>query len=409
MNNSKKKNNFIRKINVKLILIISLILFVSLYIIYHFFLVFSDNIKTETAVKFIAGNEITSSGVVVRDEIVINKDISNLNFINYFVKDGEKISKDSVIASSYESVEDINKEHIIKNIDIEIETIKSSEVNDTGSNLIDGLLKQFEQMQMEVQKNLNNYDISNIYNLRLDMLKTLNKKDIIIGKNAQFDDRIFQLNSYKEDILLNMNKKTTSITSDTSGFFKSKIDGYEDILTPESIPTLNDSNILKYLDDENINHEQKKIGKIILNSKWNYVCLVDKINIDKLNVNKSVNVQFSSLGNKYVPMNIDYIDDNYDGNIKLILSSDIISENILSLRKEKAKISFGDEKGIKIPRVALRVDQGESFVYTYDGNIVSSKKIKIIYEGNDFILSDIVDDKSFVQVYDDIVVRGNIN
>lgn len=409
MNNSKKKNNFIRKINVKLILIISLILFVSLYIIYHFFLVFSDNIKTETAVKFIAGNEITSSGVVVRDEIVINKDISNLNFINYFVKDGEKISKDSVIASSYESVEDINKEHIIKNIDIEIETIKSSEVNDTGSNLIDGLLKQFEQMQMEVQKNLNNHDISNIYNLRLDMLKTLNKKDIIIGKNAQFDDRIFQLNSYKEDILLNMNKKTTSITSDTSGFFKSKIDGYEDILTPESIPTLNDSNILKYLDDENINHEQKKIGKIILNSKWNYVCLVDKINIDKLNVNKSVNVQFSSLGNKYVPMNIDYIDDNYDGNIKLILSSDIISENILSLRKEKAKISFGDEKGIKIPRVALRVDQGESFVYTYDGNIVSSKKIKIIYEGNDFILSDIVDDKSFVQVYDDIVVRGNIN
>ncbi|MDK2802170.1 MAG: hypothetical protein KFW09_02205 [Oscillospiraceae bacterium] len=390
-------------------MIISLILFVSLYIIYHFFLIFSDNLKTETAVKFTAGNEITSSGVVVREEVIIDKDISNLNFINYFVKDGEKISKDSVIASSYESVEDINKEHIIKNINIEIETIKSSEVNDTGSNLIDGLLKQFEHMQMEVQKNINNYDIFNIYNLRLDMLKTLNKKDIIVGKNSQFNDRIIQLNTYKEEILSNMNKQSTPITSDTSGFFKSKIDGYEEIFTKESIKDLNDSNLLKYLKDEQNIPEQKKIGKIILNSKWNYVCLVDKSYIDKLSINKSVNVQFSSLGNKYISMNIDEIDDSYDDSIRLILSSDIISENILSLRKESAKISFGDKKGIKIPRIALRVDQGESFVYTYNGNIVSPKKIKIIYEEEGFILSDLVGDKSFVQVYDDIVVRGNIN
>lgn len=409
MNNPEKKKIFISKINVKLILIISLILFVSLYIIYHFFLIFSDNLKTETAVKFTAGNEITSSGVVVREEVIIDKDISNLNFINYFVKDGEKISKDSVIASSYESVEDINKEHIIKNINIEIETIKSSEVNDTGSNLIDGLLKQFEHMQMEVQKNINNYDIFNIYNLRLDMLKTLNKKDIIVGKNSQFNDRIIQLNTYKEEILSNMNKQSTPITSDTSGFFKSKIDGYEEIFTKESIKDLNDSNLLKYLKDEQNIPEQKKIGKIILNSKWNYVCLVDKSYIDKLSINKSVNVQFSSLGNKYISMNIDEIDDSYDDSIRLILSSDIISENILSLRKESAKISFGDKKGIKIPRIALRVDQGESFVYTYNGNIVSPKKIKIIYEEEGFILSDLVGDKSFVQVYDDIVVRGNIN
>ncbi len=82
---------------------------------------------------------------------------------------------------------------------------------------------------------------------------------------------------------------------------------------------------------------------------------------------------------------------------------------------------MGDFRGLKVPREAIRFekrnttdengeDAGEvSFkgVYILKGEQVEFKKIDVIYEGSDYVLSKIhEDDPGYLSLYDDIITEG---
>ena len=82
---------------------------------------------------------------------------------------------------------------------------------------------------------------------------------------------------------------------------------------------------------------------------------------------------------------------------------------------------MGDFRGLKVPREAIRFDKqkvvdengktsGEvslKGVYILKGEQIEFKKIDVIYEGSDYVLSKIhEDDSSYLALYDDIMTEG---
>ena len=82
----------------------------------------------------------------------------------------------------------------------------------------------------------------------------------------------------------------------------------------------------------------------------------------------------------------------------------------------------GEHNGLKVPREAIRFadvkttytdengNEAEKTltskgVYIRKGEQILFKKIKVVYEGSDYILSEVNDDPEYLALYDDIMIE----
>ena len=89
----------------------------------------------------------------------------------------------------------------------------------------------------------------------------------------------------------------------------------------------------------------------------------------------------------------------------VVLDCDRVDQTLVDSRVLSAKLIFDEYQGIKVPRSALRFQGNEKGVYVILGKDVSFKKIKVIYEGDDFVLSENTSDEDYLLLYDQILLE----
>ena len=77
------------------------------------------------------------------------------------------------------------------------------------------------------------------------------------------------------------------------------------------------------------------------------------------------------------------------------------------LRNEDIKIKFTNYRGIRVDKSALRLIDGVLGVYIKFGSLVKFRKVDIIYETEDYIISSATEGSgSVLSLYDEIIVQG---
>jgi hypothetical protein len=89
----------------------------------------------------------------------------------------------------------------------------------------------------------------------------------------------------------------------------------------------------------------------------------------------------------------------------VVLNCDILDENLVSSRTLSAKLIFDEYQGIKVPRSAIRFNGDEKGVYVILGKDITFKKINVIYEGDDYVLSENTSDEDCLLLYDQILLE----
>lgn len=69
-------------------------------------------------------------------------------------------------------------------------------------------------------------------------------------------------------------------------------------------------------------------------------------------------------------------------------------------------IVFENFKGIKVSREAIRFKDGQKGVYVILGNETTFKKIDVIYEGSDYVVSKYTADEDYLLLYDQILLEA---
>ena len=104
---------------------------------------------------------------------------------------------------------------------------------------------------------------------------------------------------------------------------------------------------------------------------------------------------------------IDSVKDAGDGQSIVILSCDSLDAALVSERVQRIELVFDDYTGLKVPREAIRFnDKKEKGVYVILGQDVQFKKIDIIYEGDDYVLSKNTSNEDYLLLYDQILLEA---
>ena len=239
-------------------------------------------------------------------------------------------------------------------------------------------------------------------------------REIIMGTAADFSKKIesvkAQMKKYSDS------QKYSAVTAEKAGFFSTAADGYEQSYSYKNALSLNPDGIETLLEAEAEKIPDNVRGRLVSNYNW-YICFVlptDTAKSDDLEVGDSYSVMLPIGGmNSEINVKIAALNANGD-KTAVVCSSNTVDMNLLNMRTGEAKFVTEKYTGYKIPKSAVRSlnDDGKAYengVYVLTGNIVKFKKVNIVFENDEFIISSnpVTDGKEnteYVALYDKVIV-----
>lgn len=391
-----------------LVLILSIFMLVTVF--HQFVQVFEDDYTTETATVYSSAEKVTFNGVYVRNETIVSGGKNGV--LSYPSSDGSKVAKDSVVAYVYRSANDIYINQQIENLKNEVEILKKEQSPGTTvvaqpefiSSLID---EKYRTITTLAARN----DLSSLRSESNDFQMLTGIYQIVIGEETDYNDRIEQLEKQIKLLEAKQNNPIDIITVPNSGYFISYVDGYEEILSTDKLSSITADDIKEVIKNDGYNAakvSKKAVGKIVDDYEWDLVGIVNPKDAS-FNPGKEVKVKLSSTPDLLTAKITDVIETDDPEECVIVLSCEKLNFNLVQYRTERVEIILDDFNGIKVPREAVRFNKNnEKGVYVLLGQRIAFKKVDVIYECDEYLLSAITSDTGYISVYEDIILSGEI-
>lgn len=389
-------------------------------------ILFPQNVY-ETALPITISDTVEADGVLLFDETYL----SGSGNLGYLVSDGERVSAGTAIAEIYSDANQAVLRQQLTQLTEQIDLLQRSQ--NTAATQLDGLLKERSGALYDMLDALDTADYSNVDSSANEYLLAQNKLWITTGDATSFTDQIAALAQQAQTVQAQLGNPT-QITAPQTGYFvrassSGRLNaGAEDILaqSPEQLKAYLDSNPEMPLDG--------CAGKIVAGFTWRYAGVCTAKEAEKLlgqdgkPLRSTVEISFPGRTDNALQATVTSVTVDADNDIaSFVLTCNSINGDVLCLNHARARISIGENTGLRVPAAAvhyLKEDgteaetQGENYipgVYVKYGNIARFCKIDPVDADHPLITDEdyiLVLPKgtdgsvSQVRLYDEIIVSG---
>ncbi len=412
----RPENNFVSKLLRNIVLVLFLVIFIS--VIYNFRNRESD---TVSAIMASATSSAEFKGVFIRDEQVIT--YSGNGVLSYNVPDGGKVGNGSVIANVYPNDEQISINREIEQLSSELAILNKIQNPGTVESAQPASLSEsIEETYRTLIYSRDTGDYKTIAAKKDDLLVQLSTYQIVTDEDVDFNQKINDINSRLTQLRLSTVSPVEVISSDRSAYFVSYSDGYENLLTKENIGSITAETIKSIQDSKS--DDPYTVGKLIDSYGWSLAGIIDNSHKEYA-IGDSVMLRFETAADTFDATIIDLRSEGNPAETVIVVSCDKFNYELVQHRCENVELIKGEYSGLKVPREAVRfksieeeiVDEETGIssvvttnykgVYIQEGEQIEFRKIDVIYEGSDYVLSDVKeDDSDYLALYDDIMIEG---
>lgn len=378
----------------KKIIFMIILIFASAYILYQIYVSNFTKVKTQPVTYTSLSDSIQSESFIVRDEVFINNNSNDV--MSYLLEDGEKVAKDGAVAEIFNNYDDAKTQKEIKNIDNEINNFK--QLSYLSNSYTSDPLATDEQIGSSIQKmikDINASSYNNIQKSRSDILYLMNEKQIITGKVASFNNKIDELQSQRDTLSKSHGSSIGKVLAPDSGYFVSKLDGFENLVNFDNVLSLSVDNIKSILSSEKkLDSNKNIIGKVIRGINWYIVCNVSSDEAFKLYNGKSVNITLPLVSTEKFPATVAAINQqDKKSEAAVILSLNNMDNRLALTRNETVKIDIDTYNGLLINKNSLHEDILRKTVVDENGNeSLEEKKVQGVYilRGKEIVFKQVV-------------------
>lgn len=377
--------------------LVSLLMITTICTQVYYFL--HDKHDTEEAVLATVNEDIVFDGIIVRDESVVTYNGSGV--LDYKYADGSKVSMNSTVAEVFSSEKAIYARDRIAEIDAEIEQLeKAQDPATTNYAEPDALISGMKSGYNDLLESVENRELDRIPDIRSRITLNSNMYSIITGTEAGYSDAIDTLKAERNELMDLTSAPDDAIKADRTGYFVSYADGYEDQLKTSDVDKLTESDIREIIKGDKT-PPANAVGKTFESYNCKIVGIVKADS--RITDDADVSLKLNSSRTIY-RCKVDSVK-NSGENMIIVLDCDRVDQTLVGSRALSAKLIFDEYQGIKVPRSALRFRGDEKGVYVILGKDISFKKINVIYEGDDFVLSENTSDEEYLLLYDQILLE----
>lgn len=392
----------------KRVLVVLASLLLIIYVGVQGYLVFSASLDTITADREIAYESLKTTGVVYRSESVIRQQTTG--YVFYTIQNGNRVSKNGNIAHVYPSMEDALAEQALKVLDDEIETLAS--INAQGSSNranLSSINQQIKSTWLSISRSAQHAAYGDINDLHAKLLMLLNKKQLTIGKEENFDARLAQMRKERAALAQSFKPSTATVASPVAGYFVGAADGFEGLLQTDGVESLTVADVEKALTLKPSINLDNFVGKIVGDYEWYLSCIFSLEEVTMLKKGLQLEVCMPFVQSEPLKMTVVALNKAADDRVAVVLQCTQMSAALSTVRREQVEIRLRQYDGIVVPDAAIHFnDNQEAGVYIQDGNVLRFRRIQVLYHNAEekYSVCAPTDDKAYVQLYDRIVTEG---
>lgn len=337
-------------------------------------------VETKTAMLTQQEDVVSAKAYMIRTEDVYDAQVTGTMY-NY-VEEGDRVAKNMRISTVYQGDVDSDLVESLNNVDnrinkLEIAKEKSGQFI-TYSSSVDSTV---EKVKADIINSVINHNIQEIESYK-NSLKALNKEE-----SEEFDSELYDLKRQKSEIESKLSSNKSDIYALMSGIFSLNVDGYEEVLTPETIMQY------KVSDFEQINAIEisqrttnnvtfgESICKVVDNHVWYAMAVVSKKEAEQIKGKKEVIIRFDDLPGEEVTASVAYIstEPEENENVVLVLKSDRYLEGVYGMRSSNIEIVTNRHVGYEVPIHALRVVEEKTGVMVAGGTSEFFCEADVVY------------------------------
>ena len=387
-------------------LTLAALLFAAVLIMYLLSGVFrglESEMQTVTAVEYESSAGCYCTGYVVREETVLTSQSSITSLV---LGEGQKAAAGEPVAMGYNSVDARSRQLQIAKLSDELRQLRyaagtSAAVYDQAAmdaqirEELMGIARLLGKNRMEDARE----DGTHLKGLILRRESEENDLASIQGQIAQLENQITQLRA-------EISGGVKSIPAPVSGYFSGTTDGFEAVLTPESITSLSVDQAQRLTAGAQV---AGAVGKIISGDTWYYLTVIPADQLEGLKPGSTVTVSFAQELAGSISMTISHIGQEKNGKVVLILSADHYLQEMTLVRQLSADIIFRTYAGLRVPKEAVRVrENGAVGVYILESAAVNWKSVEILHDNGETYIAKL-DKTSTANLWpgDDIIISGD--
>lgn len=355
---------------------------------------FMDPLSTTMAYSYQVEEEVSLSGYVVREELVLPNEDSGMLRLDRM--EGERVSAGGTVATVYADQTSLNRQEEIKTLTSRIEQLQYAQEAALGAEVALRLDNQIMQRILEYRGAVT-AEKSHDAEMQGNELRALVlKRDYTSAEGVDLTQEIDTLKAQLQELKKLSSGSVRRVTSPVSGLYSAVVDGYETVLTPQSAAALTPTQFSQIQPLE----AASRTGKVVLGDSWYYTAVVTAEQAERMQEAKGgLSLRFTKGVERDLSVTIHAVGPEENGKCVVMLRGNTYLQEVTMLRRQSAQVIFNTIEGIRVPKDGLRIrtqtvetEDGEeeevttTGIYCVVGMEARFKPVEVLYSGEGFAL-----------------------
>ena len=365
------------------------------------YLYFSDPLTTTLAYTYQVEESVSLSGYVVRQEQVLEDDGGGL--LRLRREEGERVSRGGAVASVYADQSSLDRQAEISTLESRVEQLQYAQDAAGSSEVSMKLDAQILQNILEYRQCLTADRMAKAETYGSQLRALVLKRDYTYSENEDLSGQIEALQAQIKELKTQAAGSVRTVTAPVSGLYSAVVDGYETVLTPESLSDMTPSQLSAVRADSTVS---SGVGKLILGDSWYYAASMSAADAEELQeasdalkkAGKSLTLRFAKSVERDLSVTVSRIGPEENGRCVVVFEGKTYLSRLTLLRQQSAQVVWDSTEGIRVPKEALRMEkvtvnsEGQRVteeatgVYCVVGMEARFKPVEVVYNGSSFLL-----------------------
>ncbi len=395
------------------ILLIAVAVIIVVYFAAELYGFMAHSYTTQTVFSQTVPETVDAKMYIIRDETILTNAESGVTV--QIADNGERISRGSSIAAVFGDEASAENYVEAESLKKKLEVYKSIDSQFKLANIdMDKLSAEINSEFMNIINDAYNNDYDSLEKCKLAFSEKLSRRQISLEQTVDCSEKISTLTS-KINSLESSAKVRSVITAETSGYFVGTADGYENVLTVESVDSLTPEMLSQAFAAKKADVPDNAIGKIINGYNWYIATVIDSAKTVGYKKGKTVKLILGEGDGMTVTTSVYSTQVIKDNKTLVVFRCNLMSDELASLRKVEGKVVINEYTGLKVTKEALRFDsEGKPGVFIRRGNIINFRSLNIIYNEDKYVIAfydrekdkDIKLNYDHLELYDEIIISG---
>lgn len=239
------------------------------------------------------------------------------------------------------------------------------------------------------------------------------------GSAAALSARLRELKHRRSQLTSQTAQAVSRVEAQRAGVFSSLVDGYEQLLTPQTIGKLTPGRLSELAQAEP--GVPESLGKLILDDTWYFAAIVPQPQTKQLSKGEQELVRFTGDFTQDVEMTVEQVGQPENGQCVVLFSSERYLSQTTLLRECSAQLIFRSDSGLRVPKQAVHMvkttavdeqtgqesQQSRLGVYVLVAGRAEFKDVEVVAEGSDYyVVRPASSGSRALRAGDEVIVRA---